>query len=384
MKKIGSVCLAIALGCSLLLSGCSAGGSGMRQEMTAFDYAKEMGIGTNLGNTFDAYWQDLKNTTSGCSVIGENTPQNYETCWGAVETTQETIVGMKEAGFNTLRIPVYWGNMMQNDDKYNINPDYLARVEEIVGYSLEAGMYTVINIHHYDEYIIKHHDKERALEITAHLWKQIAEHFKDYSDYLVFEGFNENLGSTQEGDSYSEDELYDYVNEMNQVFVDTVRKTGGNNKERLLVVSGYWTNIDKTTDDRFLLPEDSAEDRLMVSVHYIDNAMIWSNQIGSKAWEHYSRQQCELLKARFIDQGIPVFVGECNAIYPAEHMAPNPLYLNSQSCLAVLLHMAVDYDLVPILWDVHNNMYSRTEHKIKDEMDQAVVQEIADRIASEE
>lgn len=383
MTGLKTKLMCVILSASMLLCGCGKDAeksAEMRDDMTAFQYAQEMGIGINLGNTMEAFWEDLHNKNSGCSVIGENTPKNYETCWGAVETTREAIEGYKDAGFNTVRIPVYWGNMMKNDDTYTISEEYFKRIDELIDYCLDDGLYAVINVHHYDAFLIKNHEKDEVIKITEHIWTQIAEHYKDYSDYLVFEGFNESLGSQREGDSFTEDELFDYVNEMNQTFVDAVRSTGGNNSERLLIASGYWTNIDKTTDARYILPKDTTDDRLMVSVHYIDNARYWTNQIGDQAWIKYSTDQCELLKTAFTDNGIPVFVGECTSIYDNERFAAKAQYTNSSECLSIMMNMAADYGFVPVLWDVNDNFYSRTECKIKSESDQTVITEISEKI----
>lgn len=356
----------------------------MRSDMTAMDYAQEMGVGINLGNTMEAYWEDNSNKTSGASLIGEDTPQDYEKCWGAVVTTQECIDGMRDAGFNTVRVPVYWGNMMEDDGKYTINKEYMDRVQEIVEYCRKADLYVVINVHHYDAFLIKNKDKEEVIKATKIIWEQIAERFKGYSDHLIFEGFNEALGTVPEGTTLSEEEIYDYVNDMNQAFVDTVRKTGGNNKNRILIASGYWTNIDNTTKDSFIMPEDSAEDRMMVSVHYIDNACYWSNNIGGAYWLNYSKKQCQLLEDAFSSRDIPVFVGECTSIYESERIASDASVTESSDCLETILGMAADYDFIPVLWDVNANFYSRTEYKIRSESDQEVIAEIAERIESEE
>ena len=167
---------------------------------------------------------------------------------------------------------------------------------------------------------------------------------------------------------------------MNQTFVDAVRKTGGNNTDRMLIVSGLWTNIDKTTDERFRMPEDIVGDRLMVSVHYIDNALYWNNQIGNQSWLDESRKQCELLKSAFTDKGIPVFVGECTSIYDKERMAGDAEYTDSSACLSIIMNMAVDYGFIPVLWDVNDNMYSRTDYCIKAESDGKVISEIAGKV----
>ena len=369
------------------LSGTAAFGSAeaadsgtMRRYMTAFDYAYDMGIGINLGNTLEAYWEDKSNLTTGASVIGQNTPQNYETCWGAVVTTQECIDGIRDAGFRTVRIPVYWGNMMADDGSYTINAQYIGRVQEIVDYCRKDGLYAVINVHHYDEYLIKHLSQTETLHAIDHIWTQIAEYFKGYSDYLIFEGFNEAVGSAQEGVTLSTAETYSYVNALNQQFVDSVRATGGNNADRVLIASGYWTNIDNTTNAQFKMPSDPAKDRLMVSVHYIDNVPYWSNRIGSDYWLSYSQNQCALLKSAFIDKGIPVFVGESTSIYSADHIAGGGG--NSADYLKTILDMAVANDLIPVLWDVNNNFYSRTAYKIKSAANQTVITETAAAIAA--
>lgn len=339
----------------------------------AWEMAEHMGIGINLGNTMEAYWADTADLTGGAQTIGDDTPGNYETCWGAVETTEEMIIGMKEAGFSTLRIPVYWGNMMEDDGTFTINQEYLGRVGELVTYGLDAGMYVVINIHHYDGFLIEHYPQDQVLEITEALWKQIAEYFREYPEELIFEGFNEALGMTGPEGQLPAEKMYAFVNNMNQTFVDAVRSTGGGNAMRILIVSGYNTNIDATTDERFLMPQDTVEDRLMVSVHYIDNACFWTNSVGNEAWLDYSRNQCRLLKTRFLDQGIPVFVGECTAGYPPERISWDATVTESSDCLEMILGMIAEYGMVPVLWDVCDQFYLRSELRIASEADQTVI-----------
>ncbi len=393
MKRIFTLMLSAAL---FLTTGCASAGvannpnATMDDELespTAAKVAKEMGIGLNLGNTMEAYEASNceKITYEWIPVVGDNTPTDYETCWGAVPTTQKVIDGMKASGFNTVRIPVFWGNMMENDGTWTINADYIARVKEIVDYCEKAGVYSVINIHHFDEFIIRRNDLENCKEIITNLWTQIAEYFKDYPYTVVFEGFNEYLGGNQfnaNGDLVEQSEFKAYLmtNELNQAFVDAVRATGGNNAERVLIVSGYWTNIDKTSAQGFVMPTDTIADRLMVSVHYVDNAMYWSNRIGSQQWLDYIYDQCEKLKRAFSDKGIPVFLGETSAGYPKSNFAHDAKYTDSIECLEIVLNELVDYGFVPVIWDVNDNFYSRTEYKIKLESNAKVVEKIAKKL----
>lgn len=405
-RAIAGVISAAALGASVLGSGFASAESadtagdapnaenGEMRDITAAEISKEMGLGINLGNTMEAYWLDRSKTDTGAQTIGENTPYDYETCWGAVVTTQESIDGIKEAGFNTVRIPVYWGNMMENDGTFTINEDYIARVKEIVDYCRNDGLYVVINCHHYDEFLIRRFTKENDLDGCAEafdtIWTQIAEYFEGYSDYLLFEGFNEYLGGgplAEDGQTVinlPRDQAYEWTNRLNQTFVDAVRATGGNNEDRVLIASGYWTNIDLTTSERFVMPEDTAENKLMVSVHYVDNNMYWSNKIGTQEWKDYSIDQCEKLKSAFTDKGIPVFVGETTSRYPSGNFGGGAEVTNSSDALDYMLRLITNYGFTPVLWDTNGNFYDRDNCKIKSDSDAEVIAALAEELKNGE
>lgn len=369
-----------------MLLGCSACNLS-DQPPTAQEVAKKMGVGLNLGNTMEAYEATdcEKITFEWIPVVGSNSPFDYEQCWGAEITHQEIIDGIKADGFDTVRIPVFWGNMMENDGSYTINSEYIARVKEIVDYCQNADLYTVINIHHFDEFIIRRNSTEECKEIFTNLWTQIAEYFKDYPYTLVFEGFNEYLGGSQFNESGELVELnkkdgYEMTNTLNQAFVDAVRKTGGKNAERVLIVSGYWTNIDLTTSPLFKMPEDTVKDRLMVSVHYVDNAMYWSNMIGGQAWLNYIDSQIELLNKAFTEKNIPVFMGETSAGYPASNFEKGAIHKDSTECVKIVLDKLTDNGFVPVIWDVSNGFYSRTMRRIKSEFNREMIREISDKL----
>lgn len=345
----------------ILISLCSCGEKSdvdiyaFRDGLDAQTVADEMGIGINLGNTFEAYYNDDSNLNGFSQVIGDGKTSDYETCWGAVITTREIIDGMRDEGFGTVRVPVFWGNGMADGSDFTINSDYIERVAEVVKWVLEDGMYCVVNMHHYDERLIMFLDRDEAVHAAQRVWEQVAEYFKDYGDHLVFEGYNEYLGGVKNGTEESDDYKFEYCNMMNQTFVDAVRSTGGNNSERILIASGFNTNIDKTTSFRFKMPTDTAENKLMVSVHYIDNNMYWSKQIGGKTWHDYAVSQCDLLRDAFSLKGIPVFVGETTASYEGQ-MVADPEYGGSEDCVRELVRIAnEDYGFVTVFWDTHHD-----------------------------
>ncbi|SDB31239.1 endoglucanase [Ruminococcaceae bacterium FB2012] len=377
---------------AVLMTACGSGSSSGDTEkektaetfLTAAETAKDMGLGWNLGNTMEAYDANgcEKSSYTWIPTKGQNKPSDYETCWGAPVTTQEMIDGVKAAGFKTVRIPVFWGNMMKNDGSWTIDKEYIGRVKEIVDYCLKDDLYAVVNIHHFDEFIIRRNDLENCKVIFDKLWTQIAEYFKDYSSKLVFEGYNEYLGGERFNENgeltkQSDSEGYVSTNALNQTFVDAVRKTGGNNAERVLILSGYWTNIDKTTSTRFVIPKDTAKDKLMVSVHYVDNAMYWQNQIGSEGWEKYTDGQIDLLVKAFSESRIPVFLGETTSRYPDSNFAPDAKYKTSSECLKIILEKLTAKGFVPVLWDVTDNFYSRSTNSVIDSKDAEVISALA-------
>ena len=354
---------------------------------TANEIAVDMGLGWNLGNTMEAYQASDcdKITYEWIPVIGDNQPSDYETCWGAPVTTQEMIDGVKASGFNTVRIPVFWGNMMANDGTWTINDEYIGRVKEIVDYCMNDDLYAVVNIHHFDEFIIRRNKLADCSDIFERLWTQIAGYFKDYPEKLVFEGFNEYLGGKQFDEwgtlkEPSQDDAYLLTNTLNQTFVNAVRATGGKNAERVLIISGYCTNIDNTTSNRFQMPMDTVSDRLMVSVHYVDNLMFWINQIGSKSWLDYTDSQIALLDRAFKEKGIPVFLGETTSRYPQSNFAAGAEYSGSSKCLEIVLNKLIEHGFVPVLWDVTDNFYSRETCTVKDSDDAKVISLLSARL----
>ena len=141
--------------------------------------------------------------------------------------------------------------------------------------------------------------------------------------------------------------------------------------------TGKNTNIDMTTSPEFIMPTDTVSDRLMVSVHYVDNAMFWTNRIGGENWLNYIDSQCELLKSAFTDKGIPVFIGETSSGYPEERFSKNAVHTSSSECLDIVLRRLNDYGFVSVLWDVSDGFYSRTDCVIKSDTDRAVIADIA-------
>lgn len=357
----------------------------MREGLTALEATRLMGNGINLGNTLEACDSNVG--------IKTNAPLSYETYWGQPKTTQAIIDGMKAAGFDTIRIPVAWMTNATHlyEGDYTIDAGYMDRVEEIVRYARKAGMYVIIN-DHWDGGWYGMFGSEsaetRALAMEAYkgMWQQIAERFRDYSDYLIFESANEELGGRFDENSplycsdsvvtyLTDDERYALTNEINQTFVDVVRATGGNNATRFLLIAGYSTNIDQTCDDRFQMPKDTAESKLMVSVHYYDP---WSYCGASSAasatkwgkvsdYEYLDQQLAKMTK--FTEAGYGVVIGEYGALPGSDGLKDNTLAYHT-----AFLDACTKYDLTNCLWDC-SGLYKRVSQTFADDDILAMYQE---------
>ena len=357
----------------------------MREGLTALEATRLMGNGINLGNTLEACDNNVG--------IKTNTPLSYETHWGQPKTTQAMIDGMKAAGFDTIRIPVAWMTNATHlyEGDYTIDADYMDRVEEVVRYARKAGMYVIIN-DHWDGGWYGMFGSEsaetRALAMEAYkgMWQQIAERFRDYSDYLIFESANEELGGRFDENSplycsdsvvtyLNDDERYALTNEINQTFVDVVRATGGNNATRFLLIAGYSTDIDQTCDDRFQMPKDTADSKLMVSVHYYDP---WSycgasSAVSATKWgkvsdyEYLDQQLAKMTK--FTEAGYGVVIGEYGALPCSDGLKDNTLAYHT-----AFLDACTKYNLTNCLWDC-SGLYKRVSQTFADDDILAMYQE---------
>ena len=270
-------------------------------DISSTELVAGMHIGWNLGNTLDA--------VGGIGLASER-------AWGNPKTKQEMIDKVLEAGFNVVRIPVTWDGHFGAAPEYKIHDIWLARVKEVVDYAYNKGAYVILNTHHEDWYMPTEENKVANGEQLAALWTQIAEYFKDYDERLIFEGLNEPRlrGTSKEwsGDAKASE----VINYWEQLFVDAVRATGGNNTLRHLMITGYAASSSRENLAKIKLPED---EKLIVSVHAYTPYNFALNTQGTSTWD-VSKNAGDidyLMKAindLFISKGIPVIIGEFGAM----------------------------------------------------------------------
>ena len=309
-------------------------------DLTAVELSQQMGVGWNLGNSLESW----------------NNGAGDENAWGNPDVTPEIIQAVKAAGFDTIRIPVAWSSF-SDASTYTIDPAWLARVEEVVNYALDADLYVVMN-EHWDGGWLNNpvYGRQDALnQRLAIMWTQIATHFRDHDRRLIFAGTNEVM---MEGDyGPPTQEFVDVQNSFNQTFVDTVRATGGNNADRFLIVQGFNTNIDHTVNFA-RIPQDTVNDKLFVEIHYYDpynftlntDSQVTEWPSDEETWANEDRvdQQMARMKTNFIDRGIAVLLGEYGVVSRAEVAGHEESRIRWNSSVT---GAAADSGIVPVYWD---------------------------------
>jgi endoglucanase len=278
----------------LLATGLSAAApAGAREPVrTPAQAVAAMQPGWNLGNTFDATGAD-------------------ETSWGNPRVTRELLAGIRDQGFNSIRIPVTWGQHQAAD--HTIDPAYLARVQEVVGWALDEGFYVMINIHHdsWQWIATMPTDHDNVLARYNAIWTQVAAAFRDASPRLVLESVNEPQFSGSSGDVQN----YALLAELNTSFHRIVRGSGGGNTTRLLVLPTLHTNADQGRLDALTAEFTALDDpHLIATVHYYGYWPFSVNVAGGYRFD--ATAQAELLgtfqrlRDSLISKGIPVILGE--------------------------------------------------------------------------
>ncbi len=305
---------------------------------TASQVASQITVGWNIGNSLES--------TGG------------ETAWGNPMITQQLIDSVKAAGFNAVRIPCAWDGHA-DQTTLQIDPAWLARVKQVVDYAINDGMYVILNEHWDGGWLENNPTYAAQASVNAKqkaYWTQIANYFQSYNEHLLFAGTNEvhydyNTPTTE----------YITVQESYlQTFVDAVRATGGNNATRTLVVQTYNTNMQYGLD-YFTMPTDTVSNRLIVEVHYYDPYDYTLNPSGSClywgapypvqsactwAQESYVDNLFSQVRAKWVDAGIPVIIGEYGVA-----MRPNLDVGSRQYYLKYINQAATSNGMKTFYWD---------------------------------
>ncbi len=315
---------------------------------TASELIAQMKTGWNLGNSLDSVGVD-------------------ETAWGNPRTTKEMIDTVKEAGFDILRIPVTWSMHMGEAPDYKVDEAFMARVAEVVDYGIANDMFVMLDIHHEtDSWLLPQSESmdEVIPKFTA-LWQQIAERFSEYGDHLIFEGMNEPRvkGSPNEWGGGTQDGR-ECVEQLNRIFVDTVRATGGNNEQRLLLVTTY-AHASAELAVRGL--NFDYDPYVGVAIHaYVPYSFTYHSGESYETFHWDGSENTavdslfETLDEYFISKGIPVMITEYGAV--TKTVGEEFHYNTEDICAWAEYYLGKAKELgIPCVWWDNNYYYSGNE-----------------------
>lgn len=275
------------------------------KDITPEELVAQITIGWNLGNTLDAW---------GGSGLAD------ETHWGNPKTTKEMIDAIAAKGFNSIRIPITWADHMSGAPDYSVDHEWMARVKEVVDYCIEDDLYVLIDTHHEEEWRIPDdaHINDTCAQLAA-LWAQIATQFRDYDYHLIFEGMNEPRVKGGENEwSGGTSEVRNNLDILNQLFVDTVRSTGGNNEYRLLLITSVAGSHVIQTIAPLKIPED---DHLAVSIHAYTPYSFTYEDPSANPYDNWDGSHKSDITQVFSDidrifstKGVPVLLTEFGAV----------------------------------------------------------------------
>ncbi|MDQ8202169.1 cellulase family glycosylhydrolase [Pelagicoccus sp. SDUM812003] len=315
--------------------------------------------------------QPLPVPTYGINLGNTLEPPCGEGCWGPA-ATQAVIDSIAAQGFNAIRIPCAWDS---NADQttFEIDPTYMARVKQVVDWSLDAGMYVLINCHWDGGWMENNLEAEVNPLIDEKMdayWTQIATTFADYDNRLLFAGGNEPHIETPD--------IMETLLAYYQTFVDAVRRVGGNNTNRWLVMPSVsppsWMDH---------LPTDPTPNRIMVEYHsympslftIIHDDPEWGRSIyywgeayfndadPTRNATFYAEDaidwELQALADQYVDKGIPVLIGEFGAYLTktlsgteAEYNRASTLYWNNY-----LAEGARARGISPFLWTIQSDIF---------------------------
>lgn len=331
--------------------------TGMR-DLTSMQLSTLMKAGINIGNTFEAV-----------IVADDGSLSGDETSWGNPTPNAELFASIKAAGFDVVRMPVAYSHQFEDASTYKIKSAWMDKVEVAVKAALDAGLYVIINIHWEGGWLNHPVDAQKeALDGRLEaMWKQIALKFRDYDDRLLFAGTNE-VGDDSAGGAEPTEENYRVQNGFNQVFVNTVRATGGRNHYRHLIVQAYNTDVAKAVA-HFTMPLDIVQNRIFLECHYYDpydftimpndedfksqwGAAFAGGDVSSTGQEADIEATLGSLNV-FINNNVPVIIGEYGPTL-RDQLTGDELEKHLQSrndYIKYVVKTCVENKLVPLYWD---------------------------------
>jgi endoglucanase len=225
--------------------------------------------------------------------------------WGVV-LQEEYFRLAKDAGFTAIRLPVRWNTHALESEPYTIEPAFFERADWAVNNALSRGMILILDFHHFTDYMdCAGCERGRLLA----LWRQIAEHYRDYPPELMFELLNEPTDAVPAA-------------EWNAALAAAIAVLRRSNPQRIVVVGPVdWNGLHALSS--LVLPGEDR--RLIVTFHYYEpfefthqgadwvegsDAWLGTDWTGSESERRAVRDDLSSAAAWGLAHDRPVFLGE--------------------------------------------------------------------------
>jgi len=325
---------------------------------SALQIVNDMGIGYNLGNTYNC-----------CNLIEENNLENEDIkLLGTTLPTKNLLKEIRKNGFKTIRFQISYNNDIFNNNI--INSELIEKLKELINMISKLDMYLILSIKQTKQFWDT--EGKNAKDKYINFWKQIANELLNYDEHLVFES-NYEIGYLAYIDkTYNYYEDKDYY--LSQDFINTIRDSGGNNIDRLLIIPMLNSDYDLSRilfeNDEYKFPKDSYN-KLAISINYyfplqdysssniLDSIKLYDKNGNSEEvyplmeWgssQNYKNMisNFNYMKQNFTDKGFPIIIGEVGI--PNDYIKKD----NSiEQLLYALFSMSYEYDgILPCLWDI--------------------------------
>jgi endoglucanase len=235
-----------------------------------------------------------------------------ETSWGNPLVTKALFDTLRANGFHSVRIPVTWSGHQVATAPYTIDPTFLSRVRQVIDWALSDGLYVEINVHHDSWQWIANMatDHDTVLARFDAIWRQVATEFRDEPARLLFESVNE-----PQFNNATDAQKTQFLNELNTSFDTIVRRSGGGNATRLLVLPTLGSTPSQSLMNDLATTMSSLHDHnLVATVHYYS---FWPFSVNIAGFTRFDATVLQdmtdtfaLMHDTFVAKGIPVFLGE--------------------------------------------------------------------------
>jgi endoglucanase len=164
---------------------------------------------------------------------------------------RQDFENMKALGCDVVRLPVEFFNATGPYPNFTIDPMLFMFIDEVVDWAEDLEMYLIIDNHSFDDHV---ETSPGVLDTLMKVWPQIASHYKNRSNYILYEILNEPHGNSITDENW---------NNIQQLTINAIRTV---DKKHTIIVGPYnWNNY----NNLYQMPV-YADTNLIYTFHFYD------------------------------------------------------------------------------------------------------------------